>query len=139
LKRVSKVTASDPKLDSIEAKDVVAAPSQADDLTQDEELAAVPEAHRVAIAGMKQDMDERKVYARRIFILICCWVGGMFVLLLAQGLGTWYWLRFALPTSIMLAAVGSTTVNVLGLLYIVVHYLFPDTGRKSGPNSRGKR
>jgi hypothetical protein len=77
------------------------------------------------VRSLKQDIEERKTYARRIFGLICSWVAGLFLLLAAQGLGQWWWLKFSLPHPVLLAAIGSTTVNVLGLFYIVAHYLFP--------------
>ena len=35
---------------------------------------------------------------------------------------------FMLSENIMLAAIGSTTVNVLGILYVVANYLFPKRG-----------
>lgn len=49
------------------------------------------------------------------------------LLLLLQGFGSFWWGRmpFRLETSVLLAAIGATTVNVLGLLYVVAHYLFP--------------
>jgi hypothetical protein len=77
------------------------------------------------VRSLKQDIEERKTYARRIFGLICTWVVGLFLLLAAQGLGHWWWLKFSLSETVLLAAIGSTTINVLGLFYIVAHYLFP--------------
>jgi hypothetical protein len=76
---------------------------------------------RVHAAGLQQDIEERKKYAHRIFVLICFWIGAVFLLLIAVGVGY----HFALSNSVLLAVIGSTTVNVLGIFYIVTHYLFP--------------
>ena len=79
--------------------------------------------YRVHAAGLQQDIQERKKYAHRIFCLICSWLSAIFLLLILQGFGPHS--RFKLSDSIVLAAIGSTTVNVLGIFYIVTHYLFP--------------
>jgi len=34
-------------------------------------------------------------------------------------------LEFKLSDPVMLAVIGSTTVNILGILYVVANYLFP--------------
>lgn len=78
------------------------------------------------VAGLKQNIEERKKYASLIFRLICVWVTAVFLLLFLQGFGTW--VKFSLPQSVILAFIGSTTLNVIGLFYIVAHYLFPDRG-----------
>jgi len=92
---------------------------------QEEEL---EKQHTKAIVqGLRQDIEERKKYARRFFILACCWLGAITGLLLLHGFGSfWFGLMpFKLPDSVLLAVIGSTTVNVLGILYVVANYLFP--------------
>ena len=74
------------------------------------------------VAGLKQDTDERKKYARLFFGLSCAWIVTIIVILLLDGFGWW---SFKLSDSVVLATIGSTTVNVLGILYIVANYLFP--------------
>ena len=75
------------------------------------------------VQGVRQDRNERKKYALCIFVLICAWVLSISLLIGLAGFGTL--IHFVLPTGVLLAAIGSTTVNVLGLFYIVAHYLFP--------------
>ena len=48
----------------------------------------------------------------------------MFLLLALQGFLS-PWKVFALSDAVILAAIGGTTVNVLGIFIIVVNYLFP--------------
>src|SRR5881296_1293307 len=69
--------------------------------------------------GLEQDINERKKYAHRIFVMICSWIGAVFLLLIASGIG----FHFSLPEAVLLAVIGSTTVNILGIFYIVTHYL----------------
>jgi hypothetical protein len=72
--------------------------------------------------GFTQDIAERKKYAKSFFILSCIWLLLVAVLLLFQGFGL---AHFRLGEPVMLAAIGATTVNVLGILYVVANYLFP--------------
>ena len=71
--------------------------------------------------GMRQDIRERKKYA--IFLLCGIWIAAVFLLLLAQGLA--HWTHFDLPQPVLLAAIGSTTANIIAVFVIVARYLFP--------------
>jgi len=75
------------------------------------------------IRGLNQDIEERKKYARSFFILSCAWLLLVATLLSFQGFGPA--LHFHLDDPVILAAIGATTVNVLGILYVVANYLFP--------------
>lgn len=75
--------------------------------------------------GLRQNIEERKKYAKWTFVLSCCWVTFVSLLLLAQGFGSTFHF-FALTQPVLLAAIGSTTVNIVGVFLIVVRYLFRD-------------
>ncbi len=78
--------------------------------------------------GLEQDIEERKKYSQRIFVLCCIWVFVVFALLVAQGLS---WLtHFSLSQPVLLAAIGSTTANIIAVFVIVARYLFPDRSRR---------
>ena len=85
--------------------------------------------------GLRQNITERKKYAHRIFVMICIWLASVFLILVLEGFGSAgttlsierTTIRFNLPSSVILAVVGSTTINVLGIFYIVTNYLFPKT------------
>lgn len=95
--------------------------------TREEEDDLQKEHARAVLRGVKQDIDERKKYAKRFFILACFWLVAITVLLVLQGFGSfWFGLMpFKLADTVLLAVIGSTTVNVLGILYVVANYLFP--------------
>lgn len=73
--------------------------------------------------GLRQDINERKKYASRIFVLCGIWIFAVFLLLVAQGLSRWT--SFNLPQPVLLAAIGSTTANIIAVFLIVARYLFP--------------
>lgn len=84
------------------------------------------ETKRLQNLGLEQDISLRKEFAWDIFYLIVVWLCIIFVLLLLQGFGiTIYSHAFKLSDSVVLALIGGTTVNVLGIFIIVVRYLFP--------------
>jgi hypothetical protein len=89
------------------------------------------------IAGIKQDIEERKSYASKTFRLICYWLAGVFALLLFQGFlgenpsyniklasGFEWKIKFNLGDNVLMAVVGGTTVSVIGIFVYVVKYLF---------------
>ena len=87
----------------------------------------------------RQDREERKVYATRIFLLVSVWLGVIVALVVLQGvLGGPGW--FSLSDSVLIAVATTTTASVTALLVVVVRYLFraPSLSRRNGvPRSRG--
>jgi hypothetical protein len=85
---------------------------------------------KLELEGLSQDTAERKKYASLFFYLSCAWILIITVLLLFQGFGSFWFGKFPFKLSepIVLATIGSTTVNILGILYIVANYLFPKKG-----------
>jgi hypothetical protein len=73
-----------------------------------------------------QDIRERKKYALWFVVLACAWVSIIAILLFFQGFGSL--VGFRISDSVLLAAIGSTTMNIVGVLYVVAYYLFPKRG-----------
>jgi hypothetical protein len=79
--------------------------------------------------ALEQDIALRKDFAWDIFYLIVGWLSLVFVVLGVQGFAvTIFRHTFHLSDSVVLALIGGTTVNVLGIFIIVVRYLFPSRG-----------
>ena len=79
---------------------------------------------RLIIQNAAQDIRLRRKYANRIFYLVRYWLIGVLGVLILQGaLGPWK--LFDLSENVLLALIGGTTVNVLGLFVVVINYLFP--------------
>jgi hypothetical protein len=81
----------------------------------------------LANQAFAQDTDERKNYARRFLYIAWAWVAVIALVLImqgscSQGCGP---VRFQLSDPVLLAAIGSTTANIFGILYVVANYLFP--------------
>ncbi len=79
------------------------------------------------LQSFTQDTGERKKYAQRIFWLVAAWIAAVFALLMLAGFGVHGF--FYLSEKVLLAAIGSTTVNILGVFFIVVRYLFSRSSR----------
>ena len=81
------------------------------------------------IDQLEQDLKERKHYAAKIYRLIALWLGSLGVILLLQGVKLPI-AFFTLSDSVLLALIGGTTANVLGMFFIVLKYLFPQQATK---------
>jgi hypothetical protein len=85
---------------------------------------------------------EREKYANRIFNMVACWLLGIGSLILLDGFFSPYnW--FHLSDAIVIAAIGGTTINIVGVFVIVAKHLFPVEGRSVGrlakyTNKKGK-
>ena len=75
--------------------------------------------------GIKQDREERKVYAGKTFNLLCVYMVCVGILLLISGYSEPENAKFHLSDPVLIAILGTTTTNVLGIFYFVANYLFP--------------
>ena len=90
--------------------------------------------YEVETHGIEQEQEERKKYAHRVFVLCCCWVSAIYVMLMFAGFGSYVHFKFHLSETILLAAIGSTTANIIGVFLIVVRYIFPDRKERTKSN-----
>lgn len=74
------------------------------------------------VESIKQDREERKVYASKTFDFLCVYMVFVGILLLMSGFTT---ASFQLSDSVLIVILGTTTTNVLGIFYFVANYLFP--------------
>jgi hypothetical protein len=81
---------------------------------------------RAALDSFKQDVRQRKTFAPKLYLLTCCWLVSVMVILLIQGFSEGRYHFFRLNDSVLIALLGTTTVNVVGLFYVVAKYLFPE-------------
>lgn len=71
--------------------------------------------------GDSQDRDQRKDFAERIYLFAAIYMFGVFVILFLSGTET---TNFKLSDNVLITLLGTTTANVIGILIIVVTYLF---------------
>jgi hypothetical protein len=109
---------SDIEVSTLSPKDLSLARSEVLDFEVEHER----QKKRVELKGLRQDIKARKRYARNIFTLIVCWLIAIFIILILQGFSA---LSFKLSDGVLIALIGGTTANVLGLFIFVVQYLFP--------------
>jgi len=92
------------------------------DLEEDREALQI-ELLKLEHKQRQQDMNERKKYAFRVFLLLALWLALLFVLLFVQG---WQSTTgFDLSDNVLIALITGTTVNVIGVFVVVMNYLFP--------------
>jgi hypothetical protein len=103
-----------------------AVPAKPDKYTKDE----LTEERNIRNLLLRQLLGHRRWYALGIFLLVIIWLVGIFLLLVWQG---FCWRNFHLSDSVLLAAIGSTTANIIGVLLIIVKFIFSDTGQKASP------
>jgi hypothetical protein len=129
---------STPKLDVTGITDAPAGPNEPDSETKKEGEDLARQERLTLLLGIRQDIEERKTYANRVFWLVVGWLVGGFALLVAQGaLSPWHW--FNLDNTVLMAAIGGTTVNVIGIFIVVARYLFPRRPDELIPQRRVRR
>jgi hypothetical protein len=77
--------------------------------------------------GLDSTTKLREKYANRAFVLCASWLVAILLVLCFQGFGWW---AFKLSEPIVLALIGGTTVNVIGLFYFVMKGLFDTKGKQ---------
>jgi hypothetical protein len=73
-------------------------------------------------AGVRQDAAHRHNWGKNLFPVCAGWIVTVAAILVLEG---FHVRGFHLDNSVLIAFIGTTTANVLGLGYIVVNYLFP--------------
>ena len=89
------------------------------------EQAALDSAERQeSLEGIKQNREERKLYAKHYYGLVRGWVIAIIVLVLVHGVLAALKLDF-LSDAVLMTLLGTTTATVISIIYIVANYLFP--------------
>jgi hypothetical protein len=70
----------------------------------------------------KQDRDQRKTFALRIFVLLCAYLLVVGILLALSGFSC---IPFLLSDTVLITLLGTSCANVIALFAIVIKYLFP--------------
>ena len=70
----------------------------------------------------EQDKEERRLYAYRVFALICIWLACVMIVIVATGKGDLHY-----SDTVLVTLLTTTTANVIGLFAIVNSYLFKTT------------
>jgi len=117
----------DSGLTAIRPPDVPASDEKA--VLEDDALDLYREGKLLELEDLAQNLKLRRKFARRVFLLTSLWLAVVVVIILLAGFrATYKSHQFQLADSVLLALIGSTTANILGIFVIVVHYLFPQRG-----------
>lgn len=73
------------------------------------------------LEGQRQDRDQRKEFAMKIFVSVSFYMLGVFLVLVLSG---WKGIRFGMSDSVLITLLGTTTATVIGVFNFVARYLF---------------
>ena len=76
--------------------------------------------------GLADYIKMRRRYGNVILFLTFLWIIAVLAVVFMQGYSV---KGFALPDSVLMLLLGTTTANVIGLFIIVANYLFPKNAR----------
>jgi hypothetical protein len=114
----------DSTLTAIRPPDVP--PSDEKAVMEDDALDLYREGKLLELEDLAQNLTLRRKFARRVFLLTAIWLAIVVIIILFAGFrATYQTHQFQLADNVLLALIGSTTANILGIFVIVVHYLFP--------------
>jgi hypothetical protein len=117
-----KPSPSTAPIESISEQVLPEIPDVPDSETQVEFLDFEEQHNKLLLHDHRQNIGLRKEFAGKIYWLVIAWVASILVLLVLEGFKID---GFSLSNSVLLALIGSSTLNIVGLLYVVTHYLFP--------------
>ncbi len=102
---------------------------EAEKSLDEEERFFATDRHARDMADRDVARNQRKVYAKSVFWLVCGWITAIYVLLLLQVFGTAITPAYKpLGEGVLIALISSTTVNLIGTLIIVLKYIFRTPG-----------
>lgn len=73
------------------------------------------------LEGKKQDREQRKVFASRIFDFVSLYMFGIFFILVLSGINC---NGFCLSDTVLVTLLGTTTATIIGVFNFVARYLF---------------
>mgnify|MGYP001549504396 CR=1 FL=1 len=94
-----------------------------DEKTKEEKTDYDKERKSLENLQFKEDIEARKSYANKMFVMISVWLSFMILIVMIHGFGhdkSW----FQLSDTVLVTLITTTTGSVLGLFTIIVNYLF---------------
>ena len=110
--------AENESLEASIAENIESSPSAPDSATRNS-MEYQEKYNAATLTNYEQNRDARKKYSHRIFWITITWLASTVLILISVGLN---WL--VLSDSVLLALLGTSSVNVLGFFAIVIQYLF---------------
>ena len=96
-----------------------------DEIAKKEHAHYVSQKRKQELEEGEYDLEARKTYAERIFWLVVFWIIVVLYIVVCSG----YWYGPKLSDGVLIALITGLSVNVIGLLVIVINYLFPKRGK----------
>lgn len=78
--------------------------------------------HTAQLQSLRDDISAKKNMTYRIFWMVVAWLVAILLMVALSGIGG---INFDLSDAVLIALLGSTTVNVTAFFLVVTKYLFP--------------
>lgn len=104
--------------------DFLSATIKGHDITSSEEDSAqriALEDRREDLENKRQNRNQRKSYANKLFVFLCVYMALVFIVLFFCGFSLF---GFTLSDTVLVTLITTTTANVIGIFAFVVRYLF---------------
>ncbi len=109
-------------------------PSEGDDEhTLEEHIKSInKEREKLKLLNFRQDINARREYANKLYLLIKWCLIGIGILIICQGVTLdvpflskdYFLISFSLPDQVLITILTGTTINVLGLFLVVARYFY---------------
>lgn len=89
--------------------------------------------NELKLAGIRENLEAKKKYAHRLFIMLCIWLALVLIILIFQGLGKVPGFEnadFELSEAVLITLITTTTANVAAFFLVVTNHLFPSPEKK---------
>jgi hypothetical protein len=84
--------------------------------------------NELKLAAIKENIEAKKKYAHRLFVMLCVWLGLVLIVVLFQGLARVPFFPnsdFDLSEAVLITLITTTTANVAAFFLVVTNHLFP--------------
>ena len=104
------------------------------------------EHERLKLLNFSQDINARKEYANKLYLLIKWWLVGIGILIICQGVTLdvpflpkdYFSISFSLSDQVLITILTGTTINVLGLFLVVARYFYKSNEEIGQPSQNSE-
>ncbi len=79
------------------------------------------------LKGLQQDREERKKYAARTFIFLCCFTASIILIIILSGLTEW--IKFKISDTVLITLITTSFTTVVSIFVFVMKYLFEKSNK----------
>lgn len=99
----------------------------------EENLSYQDRENELKLVAIRENIEAKRKYAHRLFLMLCVWLTLVLILLLFQGFGKIPFTEsdFELSEAVLITLITTTTANVAAFFLVVTNHLFPNPEKVS--------